>query len=147
MYKTVLLAYNGTRECRIALREGAQIAALCGARVHLLAVMPLSAGVLAYDGINAGAILENDLEQFRAVLEEGLARLRARGLQAQGHLAAGDPVAQIARTAREHGADLVVLGHVPRRGLARWWQSSLGASLLDELDCSVLVAMRREAPA
>lgn len=142
MYQTILLAYDGTRECRFALREGAKIARSCGAKVHLLSVMPLSLGVSVGEGFNAGTILENDIEQYRKVLDEGLERIRAKGLNAEGHLVSGDPVEQIVRCARECSADLVVLGHVARHGLSRWWHSSVGANLLEELDCSVLIAMR-----
>jgi len=39
MYKKVLLAYDGSIEGRLALREGAKLAQLCGAEVFLLAVV------------------------------------------------------------------------------------------------------------
>lgn len=143
MYETILLAYDGTRECRLALREGAELAHCCKARVHLLSVMPLSLGVSVGEGFNAGTILENDIDKYRAILDEGVGRIRAKGVAAEGHLVSGDPVEQIARCAHEFNADLVVLGHVGRRGFARWWRSSVGANLLDELDCSVLVAIRK----
>ncbi|APZ44398.1 universal stress protein [Acidihalobacter ferrooxydans] len=147
MYENILLAYDGTRECRFALREGAYIASHCNAKVHLLSVMPLSLGVSVGEGFNAGTILENDIEQYRKVLDEGLERIRGLGLDAEGHLVSGDPTEQIVRAAHEHAADLVVLGHVARRGLARWWRSSVGSTLLDELGCSILIAIRRPVEA
>jgi nucleotide-binding universal stress UspA family protein len=142
MYQTILLAYDGTRECRIALREGAELARCCGAKVHLLSVMPLSLGVSVGEGFNAGTILENDIEQYRKILDEGLGKIHEKGLDAEGHLVSGDPIEQIVCYAREHSADLVVLGHVARHGFTRWWKSSVGANLLDELGCSILVAIR-----
>ena len=36
MFKTVLLAYDGSREGALALQEGALLAKACGAHVHLL---------------------------------------------------------------------------------------------------------------
>jgi nucleotide-binding universal stress UspA family protein len=146
MYQTILLAYDGTRECRCALREGAELARCCGAKVHLLSVMPISLGVSVGEGFNAGTILENDIEQYRKVLDEGLGRIRENGLDAEGHLVSGDPIEQIVTCAREYAADLVVLGHVARHGFSRWWKSSIGASLLDQLDCSILVAMHTPEP-
>ena len=142
MYQTILLAYDGTRECRIALREGAELARRCTAKVHLLSVMPLSLWMSVGEGFNAGTIMENDIEQYRKILDEGLGIIRNKGLEAEGHLVSGDPIEQIVFHAREYSVDLVVLGHVPRHGFTRWWKSSVGASLLDELDCSILVAMR-----
>ncbi|HCI98959.1 MAG TPA: universal stress protein, partial [Sulfitobacter sp.] len=37
MYRTILLAYDGTTEGRLALREGARLAQICNAEVVLLA--------------------------------------------------------------------------------------------------------------
>jgi nucleotide-binding universal stress UspA family protein len=142
MYDTILLAYDGSRETRVALREGAELARYCEARVHLLSIIPMPIGVAAGEAFNAGIVIENEIACYRAILDEGLAKIRAKGLQADGQIVSGDPIEQIVRHARELDADLVVLGHVARHGLARWWHSSVGASLLDELDCSVLVAMR-----
>jgi nucleotide-binding universal stress UspA family protein len=44
LYKKVLLAYDGSIEGRLALREGAQLAQFCGADVFLLAVVEPSFG-------------------------------------------------------------------------------------------------------
>jgi nucleotide-binding universal stress UspA family protein len=50
LYKTVLLAYDGSVEGRRALREGARIAQLCSAEVFLLAVVEVSAGAGTLEG-------------------------------------------------------------------------------------------------
>ncbi|AOU99392.1 hypothetical protein BI364_16965 [Acidihalobacter yilgarnensis] len=146
MYHTILLAYDGTRECRIALREGADLAVLCGASVVLLSVMPLSLGLSVGEGFNAGEILNADHERYQGILNEGVTRLHQRGLNAHGRLVLGDPVDQVVNVAREIEADLVVLGHSRRTTITRWWRSSLGASLLEELECSILVAQNPGAP-
>lgn len=39
MYRTILLAYDGSQQGREALDQGAKLASLCKARVHLLAVV------------------------------------------------------------------------------------------------------------
>ncbi len=45
MYRNILLAYDGSVEGRLALREGAKLAQLCGSEVCLLAVVEISATV------------------------------------------------------------------------------------------------------
>ena len=42
MYKKILLAYDGSREGLVALREGALLARQCGAQVFLLSVLSSS---------------------------------------------------------------------------------------------------------
>jgi len=44
MYAKILLAYDGSVDGRLALREGAKVARLCQADVFLLAVVNSSTG-------------------------------------------------------------------------------------------------------
>src|SRR5476649_164325 len=50
MYKKVLLAYDGSIEGRLALREGAKLAQLCHSDVFLLAVVGFSSSSVAMEG-------------------------------------------------------------------------------------------------
>ena len=71
---------------------------------------------------------------------EGVAALAEADIVADGQIRVGEPAHQIARYAEEMGADLVIVGHQRRGVLSRWWQGSVGAALLDRLDCSLLIA-------
>ena len=139
MYRKVLLAYDGSVEGRLALREGARLAQLCGAEVVLLAVVNLSSGILIAEGAGPGA-LEHQQDAYREVLAEGIERLKAMGFSPTAGLEAGDPAQQIAAVVREIGADLVVVGHRHQSTFSRWWRGSVGANLLEELRCSLLIA-------
>lgn len=142
MYQTILLCYDGTREGRQALREGADMAVRCRAQqTHLLAVMRLLPSVAVVDGIIPQEIFTREQELAQEILDEGVAKLRERGLEAEGHLAFGEPVEQIAATARHLRADLIVLGHRNRSRLSMWWRSSVSASLVEQAPCSILVAV------
>lgn len=145
MYKTILLAYDGTRECRHALKEGAELAQMCGANVHLLAVVNPSAGILFADAAEPSGLVDQEASHFESVLEEGLALLRKRGLAAQGALRNGSPAEEIIDTAREIGADLIVLGHHQRAAFTRWWRGSTEGSILSHAPCSVFIAVEKEA--
>jgi nucleotide-binding universal stress UspA family protein len=138
MYRTILLAYDGSVEGRMALREGARLAQVSGARVVLMAVvepMPVVAG----DG-TAIFFPPDRTEDFQKVLDEGVARLVRMGLVPEARLERGDPTDQIFRAAQEVEADLVVVGHHKQGAMARWLRGSVTASLSDTLNCSLLVA-------
>jgi nucleotide-binding universal stress UspA family protein len=139
MYRRIVLAYDGTREGRTALREGALLAKGCGAQVFLLSVVAETAGLQISESAAPGAF-DHERAAYATVLQEGLERLRARGANAEGRLVKGEPAPVIAAFAREVGADLVVVGHREQRGLARWWSGSTGAYLLDHLHCSLIVS-------
>ncbi|EQD75029.1 UspA domain-containing protein [mine drainage metagenome] len=146
MYETILLAYDGTRESRLALREGAEIAERFGARTHLLAVINLPTALLGGEALAAGGGMAREIERCQEVLNEGLERLKARGLECVGHLERGDPSETIERLAREVHADLIVLGYHRRSGLGKWWHTPTCTLLIDHTPTSLLVAIRDEPP-
>jgi len=149
MYRKVLLAYDGSVEGRVALREGAMLARLCQAEVVLLAVVNLSAGIMMAEGAAPGAA-EHQRDAYARILAEGVARLKALGFSPEARLEFGTPVHAITEAARQSGADLVVVGHRQQGPLARWWGGSVGSGLMDDLPCSLLVAqneMRDTGPA
>jgi nucleotide-binding universal stress UspA family protein len=139
MYAKILLAYDGSLEGAIALREGAILAKQCGAAVFLLSVAPESGGVQVAESVHGGALVGH-LDRYREVLERGLARLAGHGMKPVGRLATGDPAKAIAAFAREVGADLIVVGHQRRSLLERWWSGPTGAYISDYIDCSLLIA-------
>jgi nucleotide-binding universal stress UspA family protein len=144
VYQSILLAYDGTRESRLALREGADLAACCGACTHLLAIVHLPPSVLGGESMAAGGAVAGEISRFQDILDEGIARLKNRGLRCEGHLEQGDPIDVIVRMAEAVHADLVVLGYHRRRGIEKWWRSPTSAQIVERLSTSLLVAVRHE---
>ncbi len=142
MYGKVLLCYDGTREGRKALRQGADVVICMKANAHLLAIVQHHIATAIPEGVTPELARSED-ERANALLQEGVQWLRDRGVAASGSLEYGAAVECIAATADRIGADLIVLGHKHRGPLARWWSQSEEASLLERVTCSILVA---EAP-
>ena len=144
MYRTILLAYDGSEEGRTALFEACDVALAAKAAIHLVAVVPppspmVFSEVMAPD---MPVLIGSDSQRFEEVLDEGVRILHERGYEAQGTLARGEPVAEICASAKAVNADLVVVGHRRARSWAeRWWRGSVGATLMDHSPCSVLIAM------
>ena len=142
MYKRILLTYDGSEEGRLALFECAELATMVKAEVELLAVIPAHAGIMVAEGMIIEDNYDAEKLRYQAILDEGLARLRTRGLEAQGRVAHGEPVEEICSRAKEIGAELICVGH--RRATTwaqRWWRGSVGANLIDHSPCSVLIAI------
>lgn len=146
MYRKILLAYDGSVEGRLALREGAMLAKLCKAEVLLLAVVDLSTGILIAEGSIPGTA-QQQREAFETVLEEGVRRLEDLGFSPEARLEFGQPAQAIATVARQISADLVVVGHRHHSALSRWWGGSVGSSLLADLSCSLLIALKETGEA
>jgi hypothetical protein len=77
---------------------------------------------------------------YKAILAEGVERLKAMGFSPTARLGMGAAGQEIAGVAEEIGANLVVVGHRPTGPLAPWWFGSVGTYLIKHLRCSVLVA-------
>jgi nucleotide-binding universal stress UspA family protein len=143
MYRKILLCYDGTAEGRLALLEGAELASAMRADTYLLAICRDMLTVSTPEGVTPELVTCQE-GTAQSLLDDGVARLRARGLGSAGELAIGDPLRLIPEVARRVGADLIVLGHRRRGRLARWWSDSPQQSLLDVVGCSILVATGAE---
>jgi nucleotide-binding universal stress UspA family protein len=119
------------------LREGAKLAQLCRAEVFLLAVVELTPIISPDAGL--AIPIDEHTTNYKAVLAEGVERLKALGFSPTSRLETGDAGQRIAEFAEEIGAHLVVVGHRPQGPLARWWFGSVGSYLVKRLRCSVLV--------
>lgn len=144
MYRKILLAYDGTREGRAVLKEGAELAQSCGADVHLLAVVNPPSGFVFADAVEQSGLVDSETQRFEQVLAEGAEKLRARGLKAEATLRHGNPTEEILAVANDIGAELIVLGHHRRGPIIRWWRGAVDADILADAPCSVLVAMAPE---
>lgn len=141
MYHRILLAYNGSPEGRAVLHQGTELAQLCNAKVCLLAVVGIPAGLTMAETVVTPEMTDALEAPARRTLEEGAKDIVALGLTVQTRIEFGEPVERIGAVAREYGADLIVVGHRHRGALARWWGGSVGKSLLGQIPCDLLVAL------
>lgn len=139
MYKRILLAYDGSLEGAVALREGALLAKHSGAAVFILSVVPDTGGVRMAEGVHGGPIAQQ-MDRYRDLLDRGADRLTRLGLAPVARLVIGEPARTIGAFAREVRADLVVVGHRRRKMLERWWSGPAGAYLSDHIGCTLLIA-------
>ena len=140
MYQTILLAFDGSPDGREALAQAAKLASVCGATVHLLAIIDPSESMLVVEAMSV--IPDNQRFVIKAVLDEGVKRLWGAGCTAVSELKYGKPPEQIILSAKEIDADLIVIGHRDQGMLARWLNGSVGESILHQPPCSVLVAVK-----
>ena len=140
MYKHILLAYDGSREGRLALREGAKLAQVCKAEVTLLAVVDLSSAIGLAPDPAALYFPPDETETYQKILDEGVERLKRMGMTPNARLERGQPADRITAVSVEIGADLVVVGHQRQGAVARWLLGSVTSDLSDILGCSLLVA-------
>uniref|UniRef100_UPI003F49314C universal stress protein n=1 Tax=Cupriavidus yeoncheonensis TaxID=1462994 RepID=UPI003F49314C len=140
LFSRMLLCYDGTREGRRALLYGAELARERQAKAYLLAVLDNANWMRGFDALAMEAAVIEE-QAAREILTEGVDRLKAYGVEAEGHLATGSPIDRISQMARELNVDLVVVGHRRCGMLERWWAGQGHGLLLDKVPCSVLIAI------
>ena len=136
MYKRILLAADCSRQTLVALREGALIAQIFGAKAHLLIIDRAAAGWVTADGLS----MVYQPSEGPDLLKLGLERLSRLGVAATGEIRYGDPAQMIATTAARMRSDLIIIGHRRQTFLERWWSASPGGYIVDNVQCSVMIA-------
>jgi nucleotide-binding universal stress UspA family protein len=142
MFKHVLLCYDGSKAGRAALKQGAELAVLVGAEVHVLSIISSEVPdpvVLA--GAAGHACMIDREGEYRKLLDDSVEKLRARGVTATGHLAQGNTLDQIVADAKRLAVDLIVVGLYPRPAGGRWWSCPDRQSLAERVNCAVLIAV------
>ncbi len=151
MYKQILVAYNGTPESQVALRECLRLSLPSTTSVHLLAVVSPPPYLLVGEFAAAAVLsveegLAVEREKMAKELEAGAAMLATGGLSVTPHLEVGEPVSVIEELANDLKIELVIVGHSRHKPLAlRWWRGSTDTLLVEKLRCSLLVASESSA--
>ena len=141
MFKRVLMCYDGSDEGRRALKRGAELAMLVGAKVHVLSIIPanINASLMLAQATGHGCSVDVERE-YHQTLAESIEWLKIRGVDAAGSVVHGDTIEAIGSCAKKMNADLIVVGHYPKAAGGRWWSSSSSASLAERVECCVLIA-------
>jgi len=140
VYRKILLAYDGASFSEAVLQQGAQLARLCAAELYLLGIVVTTGSMAIAESFGPSDVLEFEQRDLQRVVDAAVQDLQSQGLTVIACVRVGDPAAEIIEYAREVDAELIVLGHKSRGTLTRWLQGSVGATLLHDLPCSLLVA-------
>ena len=137
MYKKILVAYDGSSFSDAALHHGRDLARLCGAELHLVGIVGTKAYVVSPEVFSDLWALER--AEVEHALEKAAVALSGGGLEPSTHIREGNPVEEIANCSADLDVDLVVIGHTDKGLLARWFEGSVGAGLVRDLPCNLLI--------
>ena len=140
MYKKILVAYDGTKPGNAALHQGAELARLCKAELHVLAIVVTAGGLVLDPAVVSNELLETERTYLLEALAESVRDLAKKGIHPKTSIRDGEASREIMAYAHEIKADLAVIGHSHKGLLARWFEGSVGTQLLETMPCSVLIA-------
>ena len=146
MFRHLLIPTDGSDASVAAARLGFRIAHVFDAHVDVLYVVDhlLCEELRRFD--------QRELEDIRTELREHGQRYvdvlrkegRRSGLSVHGEVLNGDPFEEIVAHAREHEADLIVMGHVGRRPRNKVLLGSVAERVVEFAPCPVMVVKSEE---
>ncbi len=140
MYKSIVLAYDGSDTGQRALLDCKELAQWSHAQLSLVAVMPSTLNMVSMESNFYNPDMEQrEIERYEDILKDGLRQLADAGYTARGELLKGESVEEITGYARKVNANLIVVGHKHLDSwAARWWRGSISGALIEHAPCSVL---------
>lgn len=125
---------------RKAVRLGLWIAQRTNAEFHVLHVIDSTDAPdeLVEKLAQGGSLREDIHEEATQRLGEFVKSLEPQGVEIQGRVSWGPPWKDIGRTAREVGADLIVMGTVGRSGVQGMLLGNTAERVLGSCDCGIL---------
>lgn len=144
-FKKILCPVDQSATSRQGLENASRLARVFGGHLVALTVVPgvswLSAAVTT--GQLAGAAAEYE-SKWRSEFEQFLRGVSFAEVNWQAEVRQGAPDQQIVAAAREHQADLIVMGATGRTGLARVLLGSVTRRVLQHLPCSLLAVKQED---
>ena len=138
MFGSIVVGTDGSETADIALRRAIDLAALTGAKLHVVSAYEPAPARIGGNKPVAEAAEWSVGSDFKvdAVLQR--ARERARDVEIEVHAPKGDAADSLIQTAKEQNADLIVLGSRGMRG-ARRVLGSVPNKVSHQAPCDVLI--------
>jgi nucleotide-binding universal stress UspA family protein len=140
MFKSIVVGTDGSETAEIALQRAVELAGLSGAKLHIVsAYEPAPARVGGNQPVAEAAewSVGSDFK-VDAVLQRAQETARGGNIDVEVHAPKGDAADSLIEAAKEHGADLIVLGSRGMRG-ARRVLGSVPNKVSHHAPCDVLI--------
>ena len=134
----ILVAHDGSAHADKALAEASRMAVQMGAEVTIMTVAPDLCLTEVSDS-ECKMITESLLSEAEGAMKKVAAELATRGVPAEIVIKDGHPAEMIIDTAKEIGADLIVVGSHGRHGAKRFFLGSVSAKVVEHAPCHILV--------
>jgi len=146
MFRSILVAIDGSEIGRRALDETLAVARAMGAPVHAVHVVQtatypaLTPNELEPPAIAQQALLDALDREADEILADAREKAAAAGVPLTVHKRQGHPGAEITSLAQELGADLTVVGSHGKGRLDRFFLGSTSSYVVDHATSTVMVA-------
>jgi len=144
-FRKILCPVDQSDASARGLRNAIRLARAHGGELIILTVVPEVSWLTA--AVETGQLTDAKIEyesKWREEFERFLAGIPTHDVRAVDEVRRGAPHEQIAAAARDHGADVIVMGATGRSGLVRVLLGSTTRRVLEQLPCSILTVKEED---
>ncbi len=138
--RTIVIGVDGSSDAADAMNWAIDEAQR--QQMKMLLVHGVGIGAAAASPYGSGLVLEQLEEVGRLILDEALAFVRAKGIEAEGRIEIGSSAHALIEASR--GADLLVVGSRGHGGFAGLLLGSVSTACVHHAHCPVVVVRREE---
>ena len=139
MYKTILVAYDGSTMAAHAFHSALELAERLSTSLGVVCVAQLPEPAEMGE---TSAILDSAQSHYEKDFRKLRADAKARGIELQTHVLVGHAADQIIHHAVQAKADLIVMGHRGGSRVKEWLLGSVSKRVLSYAPCSVLIVRK-----
>lgn len=137
-FQRIGIAYDGSEEANLALKEGERLSRSVEARLRLITVVPTQTP-FSMQAALAGELLEDIRDEFRRVQERGLSQLGEK-TESEAVFMEGDPAAVLAEQAID--LELLVMGSRSYGPVRSALLGAISSAVMRTASCPVLITPR-----
>lgn len=134
----ILIAHDGSAHADKAHQEASKLAVLMAAELTIMTVAP-DLSLTEVSDSECKLITNSLYSEAEGSMKKVTAELAAKGIKAEIVIQDGHPAEKIIDTAKEIGADMIVVGSHGRHGAKRFFLGSVSAKIVEHAPCHVLV--------
>jgi nucleotide-binding universal stress UspA family protein len=140
MFTSIVVGTDGSPTAGEAVRRGADLAKLCGAKLHLVtAFKPLAELMFNPEAMPVDmSALVNPQQDATGICEGAAKGLAGEGLKVEAHICPGNPADALIEVAERTSADLIVVGNRGMKGKRRVL-GSVPNSVSHHAPCTVMI--------
>ena len=140
VFTSIVVGTDGSATAAEAVKRAAELAALCGAKLHVVtAFRPVAELMLNPEAlpVDFGSLV-NPERDAETIVEEAAGKLGGDGLKVEVHTCPGNAADALIEVAEREHADLIVVGSRGMRG-ARRMLGSVPNSISHHARCTVMI--------
>ena len=141
MYATIVVGLDGSATAGLALGKAVDLARLTGATLHVVSAYEPAPAHVSGGSPSKEFSVGSDFKAD-AALQSALSRVSGEDIEVREHAPKGSAADAILAIAKEHNADVIVIGSVGMQG-ARRVLGSVPNTVSHQASCDVLIVQTR----